>query len=97
MYFSTTHWAHLLGGYSGYMPSDPALETSRQLFPSRDAIASLRARGATHLTYNCAFERSRERCTYTLEQLERIATVSLVTAGMWNGAEVRLYRLTDGR
>jgi hypothetical protein len=95
MYFSTAHWAHLLGGYSGYIPSDPELETSRQLFPSREAVASLRARGATHLTYNCAFERSHERCGYTLEQLERIATISLVTAGRWNGAEVRLYRLTD--
>jgi hypothetical protein len=97
MYFSTTHWAHLLGGYSGYIPSDFELESSRQLFPSREAVASLRARGATHLTYNCAFERSKERCGYTLEQLDRITNVSLVTAGTWNGAVVRLYRLTDGR
>jgi hypothetical protein len=95
MYFSTTHWARLLGGYSGYIPSDPALDRSRQLFPSREAIAALRAQGATHLTYNCAFERSKERCAYTLGELERIATVSLVTAGRWNEAEVRLYRLTD--
>ena len=95
MYFSTTHWAHLVGGYSGYIPSDPELETSRQLFPSREAIASLRARGATHLTYNCALERSEERCGYTLGQLERIAAIRLVTAGRWNDAEVRLYRLTD--
>jgi hypothetical protein len=95
MYFSTTHWAQLLGGYSGYIPSDPDLEASRRLFPSREAIASLRARGATHLTYNCAFERSKERCGYTLEQLERIPTVSLVRAGRWSEAEVRLYRLTD--
>jgi hypothetical protein len=97
MYFSTTHWAQLLGGYSGYIPSDPELEAGRQLFPSREAIASLRARGATHLTYNCAFERSKERCGYTLDQLDRIATVSLVTAAKWNGADVRLYRLADGR
>ncbi len=95
MYFSTTHWAQLLGGYSGYIPSDPELETSRQLFPSREAIASLRARGATHLTYNCAFERSKERCGYTLAQLAGNASVSLVTAGRWNGAEARLYRLID--
>jgi hypothetical protein len=95
MYFSTTHWAHLLGGYSGYIPSDPELERGRQLFPSREAIASLRGRGATHLTYNCAFERSKERCAYTLRELDRIRTVSLVTAGRWNEAEVRLYRLTD--
>jgi hypothetical protein len=95
MYFSTTHWAHLLGGYSGYIPSDPELDRSRRLFPSREAIASLRAHGATHLTYTCAFERSTERCGYTLTELDRMATVSLVTAARWNGAEVRLYRLTD--
>jgi hypothetical protein len=97
MYFSTTHWAHLLGGYSGYIPSDPRLDSIRQLFPSREAFASLRARGATHITYNCAFERSTQRCAHTLEQLDRTSAVSLVTAARWNGAEVRLYRLTDGR
>lgn len=97
MYFSTTHWAHLLWGYSGYIPADPELDSLRALFPSREVFASLRARGATHITYNCAFERSQERCLHTLEQLDMTAMVSLVRAATWNGADVRLYRLADGR
>jgi hypothetical protein len=95
MYFSISHWAPLLGGYSGYIPSDPALDSIRERFPADAALALVRTRGATHITYNCAFERSRERCANTLRQLEAASAVRLVSATTWNGAEVRLYRVTD--
>jgi hypothetical protein len=93
MYFSTGHWAHLIGGYSGFMPVDPQLDQARAAFPSPASLASLRGRGATHVTYNCLFERSEERCRNTLEQLDHTPTLSLVADPRWNGADTRLYRL----
>ena len=92
MYFSTRHWAHLLGGYSGFMPSDGALDAGYAWFPSPAGVAALRARGATHLTYNCALETSRGRCAATLELLAQNPTLELVAAERWEQAEVRLYR-----
>jgi len=94
MYFSTTHWARLVGGYSGYIPVDSELD-SASMFPSAAALASLRERGATHLTYNCAFERSPERCVHTLTQLDSSALIDVVSTARWNGTEVRLYKLVD--
>jgi hypothetical protein len=93
MYFSTGHWAHLIGGYSGFIPADPELEQARAAFPSTESLASLRALGATHLTYNCLFERSEERCQNTLRQLDQTAALSLVAGRRWNGADTRLYRM----
>ena len=92
MYFSTSHWAHLLGGYSGFMPIDDELETAWNGFPAPSALDVLRRRGATHLTYNCAFERTADRCANTLERLEENPALQLIASERWQGAEVRLYR-----
>jgi len=92
MYFSTEHWAHLIGGYSGFIPVDPELDRARAAFPSPESLASMRGRGATHLTYNCSFERSQERCQNTLRQLDQAPSLSLVADHTWNGADARLYR-----
>ena len=56
MYFSTRHWAHLLGGYSGFTASDGLLDDGLRAFPSPAGVEALHRRGATHLTYNCALE-----------------------------------------
>jgi len=92
MYFSTGHWAHLIGGYSGFIPVDPQLDQARAAFPSPESLASLRGRGATHVTYNCFFELSEERCRNTLRQLDQAPSLSLVADHKWNGADTRLYR-----
>jgi hypothetical protein len=92
MYFSTRHWAHLIGGYSGFMPIDDALEASLKAFPEPAAIDALHRRGATHLTYNCALETNRVRCEHTLELLEANPALELVAGERWEKAEVRLYR-----
>jgi hypothetical protein len=91
MYFSTQHWARLLGGYSGFTPHDPDLERSFDEFPSNDALALFRRRGATNLTYNCAFERSQARCDRNLQILDANPSVTLVVREQWNGADVSLY------
>jgi hypothetical protein len=92
MYFSTEHWAHLIGGYSGFIPLDPELDQARAAFPSAESLASMRGRGATHVTYNCSFERSNERCQNTLRQLDQAPSLSLVADQQWNGTAARLYR-----
>jgi hypothetical protein len=93
MYFSTRHHAPLLGGYSGYIPDDSVLSDAIGAFPAPSAIEALKRRGATHLTYTCAFERSETRCRHTLEQLRANPQIDLVSSGRWLDAEVRLYRL----
>jgi hypothetical protein len=93
MYFSTRHWAHLLGGYSGFLPFDQALEQGLSTFPSAESVERLRRRGATHLTYNCALEQRQNRCAAVFEFLDGTSALELVASERWERAEVRLYRL----
>jgi hypothetical protein len=92
MYYSTRHWARLLDGYSGFFPDAPDLTRAKQTFPSAEAVATVRALGATHLTYTCAWERNRERCPRMIEALDANATLAPVSRGQWLGAPVVLYR-----
>ena len=92
MYFSTQHWAHLLSGYSGFMPIESDFEDAVRSFPHPDAVARFRSLGATQLTYNCAFEVSRQRCAEVLGQLDANASLQLMATGTWRAAPVALYR-----
>jgi hypothetical protein len=92
MYFSTRHWAHLLGGYSGFIPFDGEVEGGLSGFPAPAALDRLHRRGATHVTYNCALETRRERCDAILEQLADNPTLELVASERWQNAAVVLYR-----
>src|SRR4029453_16911305 len=93
MYFSTRHWAKLLGGYSGFIPDNRPLNAALDAFPAPDGIEGLRRLGATHLTYNCALERSLARCRANLEVLDANPSMQLVAREIWAGAPVSLYRL----
>jgi hypothetical protein len=92
MYFSTSHWAHLLGGYSGYPGYSEALLDGWRVFPSAAALDHFRRAGATHLTYNCALEERQHRCAVVFEFLEGSSALELVASERWERAEVRLYR-----
>jgi hypothetical protein len=92
MYFSTRHWARLLGGYSGFIPGNPELEAAHRAFPAPEAIDALRRLGATHLTYNCRFEAADRSCAAVLEQLDSNPALELVAGGRWEAGPVRLYR-----
>jgi hypothetical protein len=92
MYFSTRHWARLLDGYSGFFPSNPDFDRARREFPSPGALATFHTLGATHLTYTCAFEVSRERCESYLNELSLNPTLELVASDRWRNAPVMLYR-----
>jgi hypothetical protein len=93
MYFSTRHWAHLLSGYSGFIPADAGLAADLSLFPAPQSIDGLRGRGATHVTYNCAFERSVERCRHNQAELARNPHLEMLATEIWQGGSVQLYRL----
>jgi hypothetical protein len=93
-YFSTGHWARVVNGYSGYLPkSYEQLEAQMREFPSTHSLHTLRRQGVTHVTVNCAFYRRRSLCLNALDALDRSVEVRLVTAGTWNGEDVRLYQL----
>jgi hypothetical protein len=93
MYFSTRHWARLLDGYSGYFPSAPDFDRAKREFPSPQAIAILRQRGATHVTYNCAWEKYPWRCENVMLELAANPSLELVASDRRHGPPVALYRL----
>ena len=92
MYFSLWHWAAMLNGYSGHSPSDqPDVEQALRGFPDETSVTMLRARGATHVTVNCALYRG--GCDQLLSTVDASPAFRLVSAGKWQGASVRLYAL----
>jgi hypothetical protein len=94
MYFSTAHWAKLLNGYSGYLPAHYIwLQTQMGTFPSAGALTILRAEGATHITVNCALYLRPSECAAVLKAFDTGNDTQLISAGTWQGGEVRLYRL----
>jgi len=93
MYFSLWHWAPMLNGYSGHSPPGQVdFETAIASFPAPAAVELLRARGATHVTINCALYRG--GCEDLVAAVDALPAFRVVTSGKWNGAPVRLYELT---
>jgi hypothetical protein len=90
MYFSTRHWAHLLSGYSGFMPNEDDFEDAVRSFPHPDAVARFRTLGATHLTYNCAFDW--RRCKDVLAALDANPSLEIVASSTWQAQPIALYR-----
>jgi hypothetical protein len=95
MYFSTRHWARLLGGYSGFIPGDERLEAALREFPSPSSIARFRALGATHVTYNCRFEEN--TCEMVLGALDANPDLRLVADEHWGSGPVRLYQIVPAQ
>jgi hypothetical protein len=93
MYFSTSGWNQMLKGYSGFIPLDDEAEGALARVPEPSSIDLLRSRGATHLTYVCAFERSEPRCEYNLAALAGSPRLELVAEEEWQGTPARVYRL----
>jgi len=92
MYFSLWHWAPIINGYSGFMPkSYDEFEHAVRGFPAPHTIETMRARGVTHVSVNCAFYRG--GCDQLLERIEALSDFRTVAAGRWQGSSVRLYEL----
>ena len=96
MYFSTTHWAKLLTGYSGFGSNLTELEAAEAAFPSPESIATFRRLGATHLTYNCVFDKAngktQEDCDRVFDALRRNPSLRVIASEPWKGSVIRLYR-----
>lgn len=93
MYFSLWHWAPIINGYSGNSPPGQAdLEEALESFPDPPTLDVLRARGATHVTVNCALYRG--GCDRLLEAADASPALRAVASDRWQGAPVRLYELT---
>ncbi len=93
MYFSLWHWAQIINGYSGhYPPGQVDLEVALKDFPAAPTVDLLRARGATHVSINCALYRG--GCDQLLEAVDALPAFRVVASGKWQGAPVRLYELT---
>ena len=55
MYLSVWHGANLINGYSGHAPDGYGeFQDKMRPFPEPPTIDLLKARGATHVTVNCA-------------------------------------------
>ena len=93
MYFSTYHWAHLVGGYSGFPKYTVTLMDGWKAWPKPEAIDLYRRAGATHLTYNCALEERPWRCPQALEMLDAHPGLEPIASGQWQGKDTRLYRI----
>lgn len=92
MYFATRHQARLLWGYSGFAPNQPQVWAAFDALPAPAGVAALRQLGATHLTYNCRFERRERSCEWIMQQFDENPALQLVASERWERAEVRLYR-----
>ena len=93
MYFSLWHWAQMINGYSGhYPPGQVDFEVALKDFPAPPTIDLLRARGATHVTINCALYRG--GCEQLLQAVDASPAFRAVASSKWQGAPVRLYELT---
>ena len=92
VYFSTAGWNRMLRGYSGFIPIDDAVDGAIATFSEPASLDLLKSRGATHLTYVCAFERSAERCRHNVEALSERPALELIAEETWQGATARLYR-----
>jgi hypothetical protein len=92
MYFSTTHWARLVGGYSGFPKYSNPLLWGWKAWPAPESVTHFRNAGATHLTYNCALEEFPWRCAPALAMLDASPQLELIASGLWQGKETRLYR-----
>jgi hypothetical protein len=94
MYFSTSHWAQLVGGDSGFPRYSDALMDGWKAWPAPTSIEFFRKAGATHLTYNCALEGWRPwRCAIALDMLDAHPGLEPLAAGKWEGKDTRLYRI----
>ena len=92
MYFSLWHWTPMVNGYSGFVPeSYERLASELVEFPRSDWIATLRARGVTHVLVNCGLWD--HTCDDMVSGLPASRELRLVNETRWQGRPVQLYEL----
>lgn len=94
MYFSLSHWANMVNGYSGFFPRDYDAFVARiEDVPSASSVAALKRAGVTHVTFTCALYRRQADCDEILGAVESSPHFHRVVRLQWQGAPAVLYEL----
>jgi hypothetical protein len=92
MYFSLSHWAPMVNGYSGYVPASyKQLRSEMARFPNDEGIDALRRRGVTHVTVNCGLDYP--GCDELMAAMKTARRLRLIANATWLGQPVQLYEL----
>jgi hypothetical protein len=96
LYFSTSHWAPMVNGYSGIFPLRYVkLMPTLLAFPRGDTLDVLAAHGVTHVTINCGLHYP--NCEETRTRMRDSPGLRLVRESLWEGQPVELYELVVDR
>jgi hypothetical protein len=94
MYFSLSHWANMVNGYSGFFPRDYDAFVARiEDVPSPSSVAALKQAGVTHVTFTCALYRRQADCDEILGAVESSPHFHRVVRLQWQGSPAVLYEL----
>ena len=92
MYFSLWHWAHLVNGYSGFIPKSYAdFHKEMVLFPDRTSLDALRRRGVTYVSLNCGL--NYPGCSDLVDAMRRTKELRLTADTLWMNQPVQLYEV----
>jgi hypothetical protein len=94
MYFSLSHWANMVNGYSGFFPRDyEAFVSSIEDVPAAGSVEVLKRAGVTHVTFTCALYRREADCEEILAAVDASPHFTRLVRLQWQGAPVALYQL----
>ncbi len=94
MYFSMSHWAPMINGYSGFIPkSYVEFRKEMSLFPDARSMAALRRRGVTYVSVNCAVAVDKEGCNRSMDILRRDPRLRLASEAQWDNHTIQLWEI----
>jgi hypothetical protein len=93
MYFSTRHWQPLVNGYSGFFPNS-YIEAAddAQNFPDDISITHFQRRGVDYVIVHQEYYVD-AASRVIISRIEARPELEAVSRSMWQGAEVRVFRL----
>ena len=104
MYFSMSHWAPMVNGYSGHLPeSYSRIVKALAGFPSEDTLAKAQQLGVTHISIVCAIDGPHQafgvpaadvgQCLDKIRRLDGSPVARALVRTEWEGLPAVLYEL----
>jgi hypothetical protein len=104
MYFSMSHWARMVNGYSGHLPeSYSRIVKALAGFPSEETLARAQQLGVTHVSIVCAIDGPHqafgvpapdvEGCRDKIRRLDASPAARALVRTEWEGLPAVLYEL----
>lgn len=104
MYFSMSHWARMVNGYSGHLPEGYSrIVKALAGFPSEDTLARAQQLGVTHVSIVCAIDGPHqafgvpapdvEGCRDKIRRLDASPAARALVRTEWEGLPAVLYEL----